>query len=213
MQREFLMSMLIINNSFKCVFKCIFLQFSETFLVCHLALYSNWFLIWSLTSMWAELKLRPFIKTIDFLVKITDSIGLKKTSHGLSKICVYIMIMRTLDPVVAYCIQIWILQFYWEGTYNTGHLTGYKITAAAFFVYIEKSWTLLEYKNLSPATGADGIFRSRGDCFRSTEALPRNFHPYRLLVIVFFPCVSFLEIKIGTNGFTICVYVCTLFLL
>ena len=53
-----------------------------------------------------------------------------------------------------------------------------------------------EYNYLSPVAGADGIFRSRGDCLRSTETLSRycrnsyaragNFHPYRLLVIVSF---------------------------
>ena len=74
-----------------------------------------------------------------------------------------------------------------------------------------------EYKKLSPVTGADGIFQSWGDCLRSTEALlrycrnshprARNFHLYRLLVIVSYHCISFLEIKIRTNGFNVCVVV------
>ena len=81
---------------------------------------------------------------------------------------------------------------------------------------------MLDYNNISPVTGADGIFRSQGNCLRSTEALPmycRNSHPragkfylYRLLVIVSFSCISFLKIKIGTKGFNVCVNECTIFL-
>ena len=57
------------------------------------------------------------------------------------------MIIRTIDPVVAYCMQICIhVQFYWGGTCNNVHLTEYWITAVTFFVYIGKSWTVLGLK-------------------------------------------------------------------
>ena len=59
-----------------------------------------------------------------------------------------------------------------------------------------------------------GFSGLKGDCLPRTEALPRycrnsdlsarNIHPYRLLVIVSFSCISFLKIKIGTNGFNNC---------
>ena len=67
------------------------------------------------------------------------------------------------------------------------------------------------YKNLSPVTLVQmGFSGLKGDCVRSTEALPRycrnshpragNFHLYQLLVIVSFSCITFLKIKIVQMG-------------
>ena len=59
------------------------------------------------------------------------------------------MIIWTIDPVIAYCMQICMhVQFYWGGTGNTVHITGCKITAVAFFVHIGKSWMVLEYTTM-----------------------------------------------------------------
>ena len=101
---------------------------------------------------------------------------------------------------------------------KSNYYVNYRLTGKSKWL---SSWN--DSKNFSPVTGADRIFHYRGWLFTqywgSAEVLqkqfPRagNFHPYRLLVIVSFSCISFLEIKIGTEGFNVCINDCTIFVI
>ena len=71
------MSMLIINKSLQAFHKMLFLQFTETFPLCPLALHSNHP---SVTSVWAELQLRPFY--LYFLYKKKRSIAYSFTKKS-----------------------------------------------------------------------------------------------------------------------------------
>ena len=84
------------------------------------------------------------------------------------------------------------------------------------------TFNFVHYKNLSPVTVTDGIFWSQGGLFTqyrgSVEVLQKQSPESWKLPSVpvtsdsFFFLHIILKIKIGINGFNICVNKCTIFL-
>ena len=87
-----------------------------------------------ISFIWAELQLRPFYLYIFiiqslFRLSLPIAISYSNKSQYLCKICVFTLIMQTIDPVVVYCMQISMYNFTGEA-----HVTpGYFAMVSSFF--------------------------------------------------------------------------------
>ena len=98
--------------------------------------------------MWAELQPRLFYLYLFILNdRYLVAFSFANKSNNLCKIWVSIISMLSIDPVVAYCMQIGRYNFTGEAIVMTKyymHSTGRFIMISSFFIFKGKSWTVLE---------------------------------------------------------------------